>query len=78
MLNPREKRSRGMDVITPPPRPDNDTPFILTEEGKQRAFKAIDKGIRYGKIFFFSVLGLAITLGGLIVWVAIHFIRKGW
>lgn len=67
-----------MDVITPPPRPDNDTPFILTEEGKQQAFKAIDKGFKYAKIAFFGVLAIGLSLAALIVYVAMHFIRKGW
>jgi hypothetical protein len=67
-----------LNVITPPPKPDNDIPSIFTEEGKQLAFKAIDKGVKYGKVLFFIFLGLVLSLSGLIIWVAVHFIRKGW
>jgi len=67
-----------MDVITPPPRPDNDIPSIFTEEGKQQAFKAIDKGFRYAKFAFFGVLGLGLSLAVLVIYIAFHFIQKGW
>jgi hypothetical protein len=46
-----------LNVITPPPKPDNDIPSIFTEEGKQLAFKAIDKGVKYGKVLFPYSLG---------------------
>ena len=65
-----------MDQLQPQ-KPD-ETPFIFTEEGKQKAFAAIDKGVKCGKILFFLVLGFVLTLSGLIIWVAIHFIHKGW
>jgi len=67
-----------MQLVPPPRKSEDETPFIFTEEGKQQAFKAIDKGIKYGKIFFFTVLGLGLGSGVAIIWVVIHFIRKGW
>lgn len=64
-----------MDQITPP-KPE--TPFIFTEEGKNQAFKAIDKAVKYGKLFFLLWVCGGLGLAGLILWVIVHFIRKHW
>jgi hypothetical protein len=67
-----------MHLVPPPNKPDNEVPFIFTEEGRRQALLAIDKTVKYGKIFFFTMLGIGLGLGGLVVWVVIHFIRKNW
>jgi hypothetical protein len=60
------------------PQKANETPFIFTEEGKQQAFKAIDKGVKYAKVAFFGVLAIILTLSSLIIWVIFHFLHKHW
>lgn len=65
-----------MDQLQPQ-KPD-ETPFIFTEEGRRQAFEVIDKGVKYAKVSFITILVVVISIVGLISYVALHFILKAW
>jgi len=58
--------------ITPPKLTD---PF---DKAIEEVAKGVNKGVKYAKVALISIVLLSLSLTGLLVWAATHFILKVW